>query len=167
MRSTQKPARSAFAVSVCAFRVIALQADLSTLRPMKSVKPLFVGQTRPVVVGAESGVVVARESRQHVRRQVSCQASIATLEAERDLSTGAPYFLVTAGSTLDVGDGGVGLRVETSISEGRRVLLDLTTDDGENLARAARVAWTSRDAHGVEFLGLCFDEPWPGFSEQF
>jgi hypothetical protein len=134
---------------------------------MKLVKPLVVGQTRPVIVGAESGVVVARESRRHARRQVSCQASIATLDAERDASTGAPYFLVTAGTTLDVGDGGVGLRVESSISEGRRVLVDLTTDDGQNLARAARVAWTARDMHGVEFLGLCFDEPWPGFTEEF
>ena len=134
---------------------------------MKSVKPRFVGQERPVIVGAESGVVVARESRRHGRRQVACQASIATLDAERDASTGAPYFLVTAGSTLDVGDGGMGLRVESSISEGRRVLVDLTTDDGQSLARAARVAWTSRDSQGVEFLGLCFDEPWPGFTEHF
>src|SRR5262245_19339951 len=115
---------------------------------MKLAKPLFGGRVRPMAVGAESGVVVAREARRHPRRQVACTASVATREPERDASTGAPYFLVTPASTLDVGDGGMALRVESTITEGRRVLVDLTLDDGEILARAARVAWTSIDTQG-------------------
>jgi hypothetical protein len=111
--------------------------------------------------------VVAREARQHPRRQVACTASLATLEPERDAATGAAYFLVTPASTLDVGDGGVGLQVESTLSEGRRVLVDLTLEDGRNFARAGRVAWTSRDAHGSHFVGLRFDEPWPDLVREF
>jgi hypothetical protein len=109
----------------------------------------------------ESGVVVAREARRHPRRRVVFSASVATLDAERD-GEGATYFLVTPASTLDVGEGGLGLQVETTIATGRRVLVDVHLEDGRTVECQARVAWTSSDTEGTQFVGVTFDSPLPG-----
>src|SRR4051812_3199649 len=78
-------------------------AHATPTAPIGSAHVAPIGSTR-----FESGVVVAREARRHPRRRVVFSASIATLDAERDVE-GATYFLVTPASTLDVGEGGLGL----------------------------------------------------------
>src|SRR5688500_9740186 len=112
---------------------------------MKSAaKPLFVVREQ-TQVGAASGVVVASEARRHPRIKVALSASVTTLDAERDGATGASFFVVSPAETLDVGDGGMALQLESGISSGRRVVVELQLDGGESFARSARVAWTSRD----------------------
>jgi hypothetical protein len=130
---------------------------------MKSVssKSAALGQ-KAIATRYESGVVVAREARLHPRRSIGRTASISTLDAAHDSDSGSSYFLVTEGRTLDVGDGGLGLEVDSSLREGSRVLVDVELADGRLLECRARVVWSSSDAAGAHFAGVSFDEPQHG-----
>jgi hypothetical protein len=118
--------------------------------------------TRGIATRFESGVVVAREARRHPRLSIARSVSISTLDASRDGATGAFYFLVSEGSTLDIGDGGLGLEVHDTLREGSRVLVDVELGEGRTLECRARVVWTAEDITGAHFAGLSFDEPQPG-----
>lgn len=131
---------------------------------MKSASKPVPGPSKAIATRFESGVVVAKEARLHPRRRAEFTAHVATLEAARDRETGAPFFLITEGRTLDVGDGGLGLEVQDAIAEGVRVLVDVELDGGRTLACHARVVWTSTDVAGAQFVGVCFDEPKPGLA---
>jgi hypothetical protein len=112
----------------------------------------------------ESGVVVARETRRHTRRDAARVAHIATLDAVQE-GNGRPYFLVTQGSTFNVGDGGLGMRVDNAIECGTRVLVDLSLAGGQVVECSARVVWVSEDGEGTQFVGLSFGRERPGLSE--
>jgi hypothetical protein len=110
-----------------------------------------------------SGVIVARESRAHVRVRARIEARISTLDAVEDAS-GARYYVVAMGTTLDVADAGLGVEAESALAAGRRVIVELDLGDGLTVERSGRVVWHTQDSTGASFMGIVFDEVLTGLA---
>jgi hypothetical protein len=115
-------------------------------------------RSEPAVEGLSTGVIVAREARHCPRVTVQLDALVSTLDACQEGDNGDRYFVVTDGRTVDVADGGLGLRAESALEKGRRVIVEMTMGDGLSVERSGRVMWTHREAAGGVTMGIAFDE---------
>jgi PilZ domain len=101
--------------------------------------------------------------RRHPRIDARIPVRISTIEAERDPWTGRPYFRSSQETCSNLSRGGVFIRTGELLEPGRRVLLELSLPNGNQVEAIGRVAWTKRTLEkrgaeldtgvGIEFLG--------------
>lgn len=109
----------------------------------------------------DSGGIVTCEPRVQPRIRMELSAQVSTLDPNGDSS-----YTLTSAKTLDVADGGLGLKVDDVIDVGQRVVIEIELADGRWTERNGRVAWTSEDPAGSRFVGIQFDAVVTGFAEQ-
>ncbi len=103
--------------------------------------------------------------RRHPRIDARIPVRISTIEAERDPWTGRPYFRSSQETCANLSRGGAFVRTGELLEPGRRVLLELSLPNGNQVEAIGRVAWTKRSLEkrgpglefdtgvGIEFLG--------------
>jgi hypothetical protein len=93
------------------------------------------------------------------REATRLSARISTLDpVEPANREGAPYFVLAVATTVDVAEGGVGLRSDCGFEAGQRVVVELELPDAQVVERRGRVVWATLDESGVERLGVEFEE---------
>jgi hypothetical protein len=101
--------------------------------------------------------------RRHPRVAARIPVRISTIEAEQDPWTGRPYFRSSQETCSNLSRGGAFVRTGELLEPGRRVLLELSLPNGNQVEAIGRVAWTKRTLEqrnaeldtgiGIEFLG--------------
>jgi len=101
--------------------------------------------------------------RRHPRIDARIPVRISTIEAERDPWTGRPYFRSSQETCANLSRGGAFVRTGELLEPGRRVLLEISLPNGNQVEAIGRVAWTKRSLEkrgpeldtgvGIEFLG--------------
>ena len=107
----------------------------------------------------------ASEPREHRRVETELEVRLSTLEPLRAGTGHPPCYLVTQARTLDVANGGLGLRSELGLAAGHRVLVELVID-GEHIEQKGRVVWSFDQVAGESLIGVAFDEAICGFEER-
>lgn len=101
--------------------------------------------------------------RRHARVATDLPVRLTTIEPDLDPLTGRSYFRDSWERCGNLSRGGAFIHTHELLDPGRRVLIELSLPDGEQIEAIGRVAWTRRrlespdDAAscgvGVEFLG--------------
>jgi uncharacterized protein (TIGR02266 family) len=104
------------------------------------------------------------QQRRSERVRADIPVRISTIEPDLDPLTGRTYFRASQERCINLSRGGVFVATHELLAPGRRVLVELSLPDGEQVEAIGRVAWTKRAMRsasaagpdcgvGIEFLG--------------
>lgn len=110
-----------------------------------------------------TGIRASKDSRAHKRVRARLEVRLATIDACEDAARGQRFYVLTQATTLDIGDGGMRLECDGRVNSGQRVVLEVELGKGKLVERTGRVAWSADDDTGQHFMGVRFDDVWPGF----
>lgn len=100
------------------------------------------------------------ERRRETRVALNAPVRLSTIDPETDPGTGRPFFRSTHELCANVSRSGLFVRTAEPFEPGRRLLVELTLPDGNDLDAVGRVAWIKRSLDpaaergvGIEILG--------------
>ena len=107
---------------------------------------------------------VSSHRRRFERVRADIPVRISTIEPDLDPLTGRRYFRASQERCANLSRGGVFVHTHELLDPGRRVLVELSLPDGEQVEAIGRVAWTQYTMRngsskgldcgvGIEFLG--------------
>jgi uncharacterized protein (TIGR02266 family) len=105
----------------------------------------------------------ARDDQADRRVPTAVAVRVTTVDAEIDPDSGTRFFRSVEETTANLSQGGAFVHSWEPLEPGRRVVLALDLDSGDELQLAARVVWTRRRLRGRTARDL---EP-PGFGLEF
>jgi Tfp pilus assembly protein PilZ len=94
--------------------------------------------------------------RRYARVRADIPVRISTIEPDLDPLTGRTYFRASQERCANLSRGGVFVATHELLDPGRRVLVELSLPDGEQVEAIGRVAWTQyamRQESSVDELG--------------
>lgn len=110
----------------------------------------------------------AANRRRYLRVSAELRVRISTIEPERDLWTGRPFFRATHEVCVNVSRGGAFVKTTEPLDPGRRLLVEVHLPGGKPVEAIGRVAWTKRimkpdsreteSGIGIEFIGGASDQ---------
>ncbi|MGH7337322.1 MAG: PilZ domain-containing protein [Myxococcota bacterium] len=92
--------------------------------------------------------------RRSERVRANIPVRISTIEPDLDPLTGRTYFRASQERCANLSRGGVFVETHELLDPGRRVLVELSLPDGEQVEAIGRVAWTKRAMRSAASVGL-------------
>src|SRR5262245_50189677 len=114
--------------------------------------------------GGDVSEAIESPPRRYERVSADIPVRISTIEPDLDPLTGRRYFRASQERCANLSRGGMFVHTHELLETGRRVLVELSLPDGEQVEAIGRVAWTQYSMRnestkgpdcgvGIEFLG--------------